>query len=331
MEERRVLIVAYDGFQALDVTGPFEVFAGAGRLARRRGGAGYDVRLVSLDGGPRRSESGLVLLTEPLDAVLAPAGKQRVDTLLIPGGDGVHKASRDAALLAAVGGLAGRARRVVSVCSGAFVLAAAGLLDGKRATTHWARGRQLAERFPTVAVDTEPIWTRDGDVWTSAGVTAGIDVALALVEDDHGTDVAVTCARWLVMFLRRPGGQSQFAGPVWRTPARAEPVRRAQQLIDADPAGDHRVRVLATKVAMSERHFLRRFGDEVGTTPAQYVASARLDAARRELEQTGDTVVAVARRVGFGSAESMRRAFVRHLGVAPDHYRQRFTTGRTTT
>jgi transcriptional regulator GlxA family with amidase domain len=186
----------------------------------------------------------------------------------------------------------------------------------------------LAERFPGVEVDTDPIWIRDGDVWTSAGVTAGIDVALALVEDDLGTDVAVTCARWLVMFLRRPGGQSQFASPVWRTPARAEPVRRAQELIDADPGADHRLGVLATRVAMSERHLLRRFTDEVGTTPAQYVARSRLDAARRELEQTDDTVAAIARRVGFGTAESMRRTFVRHLGAPPDQYRTRFTHHR---
>ena len=286
---------------------------------------------MSLDGGPVRSESGLPLVTERLADVLdAVGGAGRVDTVLVPGGDGVHAASRDDTFVTAVRELAATARRMVSVCSGTFVLAAAGLLDGKRATTHWARGRQLAERFPAVDVDTDPIWTRDGDVWTSAGVTAGIDVALALVEDDLGTDVAVTCARWLVMFLRRPGGQSQFASPVWRTPARAEPVRRAQELIDADPAADHRVGVLATKVAMSERHFLRRFTDEVGTTPAQYVARCRLDAARRELEQTDDTVAAIARRVGFGTAESMRRTFVRHLGAAPDHYRARFATRSTT-
>ena len=170
------------------------------------------------------------------------------------------------------------------MCSGAFLLAAAGLLDGRRATTHWARAERLAAEHPAVDVDADPIWTRDGNVWTSAGVTAGIDVALALVEDDHGVDVAETCARWLVMFLRRPGTQSQFAAPVWRDRARDEPIRRAQELIEADPAADHRLGVLARRVALSERHLLRRFTAELGITPARYVADVRVDAARRELE-----------------------------------------------
>ncbi len=322
-QRRRVVIVTFEDVQVLDVTGPHEVFAGASRLVEPAR-PGYDGRVVSLDGGPVRSESGLALVTESIGRL--PPGP--IDTVLVPGGFGIRVASADDATVAAVRQLAARSRRVVSVCSGAFVLAAAGLLDGKRVTTHWARGAQLARRFPTVEVDTNPIWTRDGDVWTSAGVTAGIDLALALVEDDHGPDVAVTAARWLVMFLRRPGGQSQFASPVWRTPARTEPIRRAQDLIDGDPGGDHRVRVLASRVAMSERHFLRRFADEVGTTPAQYVAAARLDAARRELEQSDDTVAAIARRCGFGTAESMRRTFLRHLGAPPDDYRRRFRLRR---
>ena len=216
------------------------------------------------------------------------------------------------------------------MCSGAFVLAAAGLLDGRRATTHWARAARLAAEHPDVRVDADPIWTRDGDVWTSAGVTAGIDVALALVEDDHGVDVAETVARWLVMFLRRPGTQSQFAAPVWRRRARDEPVRRAQDLIDADPADDHRLGRLAARVAMSERHLLRRFTAEVGVTPARYVAAARVAAARRELEETDEPVAAIAAGVGFGTAESMRRTFVRDLGTPPDDYRRRFTRRSTT-
>lgn len=317
---RRVVLLAFEGLQILDLTGPHEVFAGAGRLVERQGRRGYDVRVVSLAGGAVPSESGLAVVTESIDQL--PPGP--IDTVLVPGGHGVSGASEDRALLDAVRGLARRARRVVSVCSGTFVLGAAGLLGGKRVTTHWSRGTQLADRFPDVAVDTDPIWTRDGNVWTSAGVTAGIDLALALVEDDHGTDVAVTAARWLVMFLRRPGGQSQYAAPVWRTPARTEPIRRAQELIDADPGADHRIGVLAARVAMSERHFLRRFTDELGTTPARYVATARVDAARRELEQSDDTVTAIARRVGFGTAESMRRTFLRDLGTPPDDYRRRF-------
>jgi transcriptional regulator GlxA family with amidase domain len=214
---------------------------------------------------------------------------------------------------------------VVGVCSGAFLLAAAGLLDGRRATTHWARAARLAAEHPGVEVDADPIWVRDGHVWTSAGVTAGIDVSLALVEDDHGVEVAETCARWLVMFLRRPGTQSQFAAPVWRDRAHDGPIRRAQELIEGDPAGDHRLGVLARRVALSERHFLRRFTAELGTTPARYVADVRVDAARRELEDGTDSVAAIAARVGFGTAESMRRTFVRHLGTPPDDYRRRFT------
>ncbi len=214
------------------------------------------------------------------------------------------------------------------MCSGAFLLAAAGLLDGRRATTHWARAERLAARHPEIVVDADPIWTRDGKVWTSAGVTAGIDVALALVEDDHGVEIAEHVARWLVMFLRRPGNQSQFAAPVWRRRARDAPIRRAQELIEADPSADHRLCVLARHVALSERHLLRRFTAEVGVTPARYVATARVEAARRELESGDDTVAAIAARVGFGTAETMRRTFVRDLGAAPDDYRRRFTRHR---
>lgn len=314
----------FDGANALDVTGPHEVFSGADRALRHDDptgdGIGYDVRVVSLDGIVVRTESGLGLATERLDLDAVRA----IDTLILPGGDGVHDAAADPGFVAVVRELAARSRRVVSVCSGAFVLAAAGLLDGRTVTTHWARGRRLARAYPAVHVDTEPIWSRDGDVWTSAGVTAGIDLSLALVDEDHGAELATTVARWLVVYLRRPGGQSQFASPVWRTPARTDPLRRAQQRIDADPAADHRVGVLAAEAAMSERHFLRRFAEETGTTPAQYVATARVDAARRELVETDDTVAVIARRVGFGTAESMRRTFVRHLGVAPDPYRHRF-------
>lgn len=315
---RPVVLVAFDGVQALDVTGPHEVFAGA----RKAVAGAYDVLVTSLPGGPITSESGLTVVTTPLREVMD------VDTLIVPGGSGVRRAAEDPDLVAAVIRLAARARRVVSVCSGAFVLAAAGLLDGRRATTHWARAAQLAVRHPGVEVDAAPIWLRDGDVWTSAGVTAGIDVALALVEDDLGVDVADKVARWLVMFLRRPGGQSQFAAPVRQPRARDESVRRAQELIEADPAGDHRLGVLARRVAMSERHLLRRFSAEVGVTPARYVATARVAAARRELESSDDPVATIAARVGFGTAESMRRTFVRDLGTPPDDYRRRFSRHR---
>jgi transcriptional regulator GlxA family with amidase domain len=318
---RRVVILAYDGMQALDVTGPHEVFAGATSVLAAASGSrgGYDVTVGALTAGPVRSESGLTIVAGAVDRT------RPVDTLIVPGGSGVRKAAADPAIVTAVRRLAGRARRVVGVCSGGFVLAAAGLLSGKRVTTHWARGASLAEQHPDVRVDVDPIWVCDGNVWTSAGVTAGIDVSLALVEDDHGVDVADTVARWLVMFLRRPGGQSQFAAPVWRTRARDEPVRRVQDLIDSDPGADHRVSVLAARAAMSERHFLRRFSDQVGLSPARYVAAARVESARRELEQSADTVAIIAARAGFGTTESMRRTFIRHLGTSPDDYRRRFT------
>ena len=314
----RVVIVVYDGVQALDVTGPHEVFAGANAVLAARTVPPYDIAVAAIAAGPVRTESGLQLVAEPLDP------STRVDTLIVAGGSGVRAAVTDEALVASIAELAAAAGRVVSVCSGAFLLAAVGLLDGRRATTHWARARRLAEEHPAVHVDADPIWTCDGHVWTSAGVTAGIDVSLALVEDDHGVEVAETVARWLVMFLRRPGTQSQFAAPVWRRQANDEPVRRAQQLIDAEPADDHRLGRLAGRVAMSERHLLRRFTAEVGVTPARYVAAARVEVARRELEETDATVAAIAARVGFGTAESMRRTFVRNLGTPPDDYRRRF-------
>jgi len=322
---RRIVIVAYPGVQALDIVGPHEVFAGATALVAASGGTtpAYDVSVVGPEPGAVRSESGLQVVAEAIDRT------RPVDTLLVPGGNGAHRHARqDHELVATIAELAAGSRRVVSVCSGAFLLAAAGLLAGRRATTHWARAEQLAAEHPDVTVDADPIWTRDGNVWTSAGVTAGIDVALALVEDDHGVDVAETCARWLVMFLRRPGTQSQFAAPVWRRRASDAPIRRAQELIEGDPGGDHRLRVLARRVALSERHFLRRFTAELGITPARYVATARVDAARRELEDSGDTVAAIAARVGFGTAESMRRTFLRDVGTAPDDYRRRFTHHR---
>jgi transcriptional regulator GlxA family with amidase domain len=219
-----------------------------------------------------------------------------------------------------------RCRRVATVCSGAFIAAAAGLFAGRRVTTHWARARQLAKDYPDLEVDADPIYIRDGKYWSSAGVTAGIDLSLALVEDDLGVDVAQTVARWLVMFLHRPGGQTQFASPVWVPRAEHSTVRAVQNLVEAAPGGDHRVPNLAAAAAMSVRHFTRVFTAEVGETPSRFVERIRLEAARRELETTADTLDVVAARCGLGSAESLRRVFQRHLAVAPDAYRRRFRT-----
>jgi transcriptional regulator GlxA family with amidase domain len=319
---RSVVIVVYPGVQSLDAVGPFEVFSGATQaIASVRPDAppAYEVRLVARDGTPVRSESGLSLGTDPLPPHTSP-----IDTLLVAGGSGVYEARDDAELVDWVRRAGRRARRFGTVCTGAFLAAEAGLLDGLPVTTHWARAPRLAEEFPHLQVDPDPIYTRTGDVWTSAGVTAGIDMTLAMVEADLGTDVAQIVARWLVMFLRRPGGQSQFAAPVWMPRAERSSVRAVQQAIEDAPDGDHRITTLAARAAMSPRHFSRVFHDEVGESPGQYVERVRVDAARRLLEDTDDTVASVARRCGFGTAETMRRAFVRRVGVAPDHYRRRF-------
>ena len=215
---------------------------------------------------------------------------------------------------------------MTSVCTGSFLLAAAGPLDGRRAATHWARAGRLASEHPSVTVDAEALFVRDGDIWTSAGVTAGIDLALALVEDDHGGDVAQMVARWLVMFLRRPGGQTQFSGPLWHAPIELEPVRSACEAIQAAPDGDLSVPSLARRAGLSERHFIRVFTRETGTSPARYVESARVDAARRLLESTEVPVAVVARACGFGTAETLRRAFQRRLCIAPSEHRDRFRT-----
>lgn len=318
---RHVVIVAFPGLQSLDAVGPFEVFASATRVAAGLGVAGaYRVTLASVDGTGVRSESGIELATTALRDI------DDIDTLVVPGGDGVHAARKDDRLVEWIRTAATRSRRVATVCTGAFLAADAGLLSGRTVTTHWARARRLGDEFPDVRVDPDPIYVRDGDVWTSAGVTAGIDLSLALVQDDLGTEVAQTTARWLVMFLHRPGGQTQFAAPVWVPRAERSTVRAVQALVEAAPGGDHSLPALAAAAAMSVRHFSRVFTAEVGESPGRYVERVRVEAARRELETTDDTLDVVATRCGFGTAETLRRSFQRRLGVAPDSYRRRFRT-----
>lgn len=321
MELRSVVIVAFPGMQPLDALGPLEVFAGATQaLAAAGRPAGYRPILVSVKGGPVRSRSGVGLCCDPL-----PGTRTTIDTLVLPGGDRASSARRDTRLVAWVKKTAPRCRRVATVCTGTFLAAEAGLLDGRRVTTHWASADRLAAEFPSVTVDPDPIYIRDGSVWTSAGVTSGIDLALALVEDDHGVDVAQTVARWLVMFLRRPGNQTQFASPVWVPRAERSVVRAVQARVESEPGANHRVPALAAAASMSVRHFGRVFVEEVGETPARFVERVRTDMARHELETTTDTVDAIAARCGFGTAETMRRVFHRRLEVSPDGYRERFT------
>ncbi|UQA91806.1 GlxA family transcriptional regulator [Streptomyces halobius] len=310
MEQRDVLVVLFDGLQSLDVTGPVEVFAGADNGLPRA----YRIRTASLEGGPVRTSSGLTLAP---DLALADAAPH---TLLVPGGNGTR--DPDPRLIDWLRTNAPSARRKVSVCSGALLLAEAGLLDGRRATTHWMLCDAFAERYPAVHVDPEPIYVRDGDLATSAGVTAGIDLALALVEEDLGRDLALSIARHLVVFLRRPGNQTQFSAQLAAQTAERRPLRDVQQSISENPAADLSVDALAVRAGLSPRHFARAFRDEVGMTPGRYVDRVRLEAARRRLEDTVDGIAQVARRCG--TPEAMRRAFVKALGAAPAEYRRRF-------
>lgn len=318
--QRTVLIVGFAGVQALDMVGPFEVFTGASMFVADRGGDGYEVRVVSVGGEPVSTGTGLTLVAQPL-----PDPDEAVDTVVLPGGLGTELARKDGVLMDWISAVAPNARRVVSVCSGAMLAAQAGLLDGCVATTHWAYAPHMATEFPSVTVDPDPIFLRSSEkVWTAAGVTAGIDLALSLVEDDYGTEAAQTVARYLVMYLRRPGGQTQFAAPVWMPRARRTPIRDVQEAIESKPGGIHTIPALARRASMSPRHFTRVFTDEVGEAPGAYVERVRTEAARRQLEETDDTVTTIAARCGFGSSETLRRNFVRRLGVSPDQYRKTF-------
>ena len=315
-----MVIVTFPGFQSLDAVGPHEVFAAAADTARAAHlPVAYRPRIVSLAGGPVVTSSGITLLTERLSHASGT-----LDTLVIAGGDGALRARQDAALIRLIRSIAPRCRRVATVCTGAFLAAEAGLLDGRRVTTHWGAAARLGKEYPAVTVDADPIYLRDGPYWSSAGVTAGIDLALALVEEDLGTDLAQGVARQLVMFLRRPGGQTQFATPTWTPRAERSAVRALQRRIEAEPSGDWRLPQLAAAAAMSVRHFARVFSAEVGQTPGRFVELVRLQAARDLLEQSDATLSAIAAGCGFGSAETLRRTFLRNLRVTPDAYRQRF-------
>ncbi|MCW2560396.1 MAG: transcriptional regulator containing an amidase domain and an AraC-type DNA-binding domain [Mycobacterium sp.] len=320
--KRSAVLVGFEGVQALDVVGPFEVFTGATiyLAAQARPDDGYEVTIASLDGKPVSTGTGLAVVANPL-----PDPWQPIDTVVLPGGFGVDATRQNADVMSWIRAVATTARRVVSVCTGAFLAAEAGLLDGCSATTHWAFAEQLAREFPDVDVDPEPIFVRSSEsVWTAAGVTAGIDLSLSLVEDDYGTDAAQTVARWLVLYLRRPGGQTQFAAPVWMPRAKRAPIRDVQEAIESEPGGAHSVTDLARRAAMSPRNFTRVFTVEVGEAPGAYVERIRTEAARRQLEETDDTVTVIAARCGFGTAETMRRNFVRRIGVSPDQYRRTF-------
>jgi transcriptional regulator GlxA family with amidase domain len=311
----RVVFVTYPGITALDLVGPHEVLGATGA---------YELIVAAKAAGPIRTTRGPGLVaTQSLAAVRGP-----IDTLIVVGGEGAFDASRDRELVNLVARAAARSRRVASVCTGSFVLAAARVLDGKHATTHWAACDVLARWYPSVTVEPDPIFVRDGDVWTSAGVTAGMDLALALATEDLGREAALQVARQLVMFVQRPGGQSQFSAQLERQVAERDPVRELQAWIVEHPDAECTVERLAERIGMSTRHFARVFRDEVGVTPAAYVEGVRVEVAQRLLETTSLSVDDIARAAGFGTVETQRRAFARRTGISPRQYRDRFRPAR---
>lgn len=342
-QRRRVVLVGFEGVQLLDLAGPADVFDGATRalsagldedrvvadinrtlapeIAALPAVPAYELVLATPSGRPVRSSCGVRLAA---DARLSDLDAREIDTLLVAGGVAMAEPMADPLLIDQLRRLAEHARRTSSVCGGAFLLAEAGLLSGKRATTHWAGCEALRDGFPEVTVEPDLIFVRDGRVRTSAGVSAGIDLALALVEEDHGSKVARTVARWMVVFLQRPGGQSQFSARLELPVPSESPIRAVVDGIVADPGADHRISELAERAALSERQLSRIFVREAMTTPGRFVERVRVEAARDLLETTSMSVDAVAARCGFGSDETLRRAFVRVVGIKPSEYRLRF-------
>jgi transcriptional regulator GlxA family with amidase domain len=323
---RTVAVLAFPGSQGLDVVGPLEVFGRTARWLREERGRAtpaYETLVVSRRRGPLRSSSGYSLLA---DRALGDL-REPVDTLLVAGGPGIREVLDDRSLHAWLRAAQGRARRFGSVCTGALLLARAGLLDGRRATTHWRSCARLAAEHPRVRVEPDRIFVRDRGVYTSAGVTAGMDLALAMVEEDHGREVALSVARELVLFVRRPGGQSQFSAQLSAQLAERDAIRDLQAFALEHPEADLSVASLSRRAAMSPRNFARVFAREVGVTPARWVEGVRVETARRRIEEARVGVEEVASSCGFGTREGLRRAFRRRLGVAPREYRQRFGSG----
>ncbi|QNA78443.1 helix-turn-helix domain-containing protein [Streptomyces sp. So13.3] len=337
--QRQVIVFAFDGVRLMDVAAPLEVFA----TAARDTGA-YAVRVCTPGGRDVITSTGLRIAADlsaeqaertrwtdgdaPAEAVGPGERAGQEVTLIVPGPAELDTLRREPALVEQVARLAARAQRVAAVCTGAFALAAAGLLHGRRATTHWEHAAELARRYPDIRVTPDAIHVQDGTVLTSAGVTAGIDVCLAMVEQDHGPEEARRVARDLVVFLQRPGGQSQFSAASRITATLHPVVRPLLDAIAADPASDHSPQALAGQAGVSPRHLSRLFRDHTGSTPAAYVETMRLEAARMLLER-GESVTSAARHSGLGSDETLRRTFARHLGTTPSAYAARFRSTRT--
>jgi transcriptional regulator GlxA family with amidase domain len=322
---RTIALVVFDRLQPLDLAGPYETFATANAILQaRKQERAYRLFVLSPGGQPVRGESGLgVMVDGKLERPPAALGR-KLDTLMVCGGLGARLAHKDQRIARVIAKLGLRARRVSSVCTGSFVLAAAGLLDGKRATTHWQHCAGLARHYPNVQVESEPIFVRDGRCWTSAGVTAGIDLALALIEEDRGRELASEVARQLVVFVRRAGGQAQFSAQLAAQSAEREPLRELMSWVVEHPDAALDVPSLAKRAGMSVRHFARSFRAETGTSPAAYVERVRVETARRLLETSARSIEEVARAAGFGTPEALRRAFARRLSLSPREYRARF-------
>jgi transcriptional regulator GlxA family with amidase domain len=316
-------MLAYPGIQMLDVMGPLEVFSRTSRWLRdnrRRGNDAYSLEIVGLNRGAFRASSGLRLYA---DHRFDEVGRG-IDTLMIAGGVGAERYRAHAPLLRWIRRQARWVRRLASVCTGAFFLGEAGLLKGRRATTHWSWCGRLATRYTDVRVEPDRIFVREGHIYTSAGVTAGMDLALAMVEEDCGREVALAVARELVMFLQRPGGQTQFSAQLAVQLAEREPLRELQAYILDHPREDLTVETLARRAAMSPRNFARVFTREIGMTPARFVTSIRVETARRLLEESSEGLQTICAMSGLGTPESMRRAFLRIVGIPPGQYRERF-------
>ncbi|WP_293608972.1 GlxA family transcriptional regulator [Ponticaulis sp.] len=319
---RRVVMIVYPDAHILDVVGPLEVLTGA-KLFLPENIKPYDVHVVAEKAGSIRTTSGLTIEADQsfADAAMDTAP---IDTLMIAGGHGTVEALEHKELLNFVRQAAGRADRIVSICTGAMILAEIGLLNGRRATTHWWWCPILKSKYPEVEVEPDAIYVRDGNIWTSAGVTTGMDLALSLVEADWGHDVALQVARYNVMYMMRPGGQSQFSAHLVAQKAEDPVINETLSYILANLTDPLTVTALAARAAMSERTFARKFKDETGVTPAHYVEAARVQSARVELEQSDTGVEQIALHAGFQNAERMRRVFQRHVGVSAADYRQRF-------
>lgn len=322
-------LLAYDGANAVDVFGPLQVFQSANSFTQSlldRAPAGYKTQLVSV------GEQDIRLATQTRvisDATLATASKRKLHTLLIAGGSPARQLAEDASLIKRLQALDRKTQRSASVCSGAFILAATGALNGRRATTHWNRAEEFRQRFPQVFLDVDSIFTQDGKYACSAGVTAGIDLALHMVQNDYGRRVALATAREMVTYIQRPGGQSQFSHSHGCPRAKSEPLLRAQEWLHQHLDQNLEVARLAELAHMSTRHFSRRFHSETGLSPARYIAQARLNQARLLLEENTDSIAQVAKRTGYNDPEIMRRQFIRALNTCPSEYRQRFSSAST--